>query len=86
MITVYSVETGNPVQLHPIDAREQLALGLVVREAPADPPPAPLTTAAEAISKAELVAKAGELGVAAPSTLARWGVDKLKASIAEAEG
>lgn len=37
-------------------------------------------------TKDALVAKAASLGLGAPSQLARWGVEKLKAAITEAEG
>lgn len=37
-------------------------------------------------SKDDLVAKAAALGVGAPSTLSRWGVEKLRAAVAEKEG
>lgn len=46
-------------------------------------PAAPVTAATP--NKAVLAARAAELGIAAPSTLARWSVEKLQAAIAEAE-
>lgn len=81
MIRVYSVETGAAVLLHPIDAREQLALGIVTAEEAA--PAGPVNALS---SKAELVAKAVDLGVGPPSQLSRWGEARLLLAIAEKEG